>query len=312
MMLKTMAAAWEQQSKMEGHSEQARKMQNANIKALYEPLKAKLLEIANEAKAATDTYKTVLASQRESYRTKSTAIAQKMEEKRSEIGAVLQEQRALPPEPTRNNAMNLVNATLKNKNSSTKLRLLGNLAGKSTLFSKKQNRIAAGRNALIAKQANLSRKNYNAMVLPKKIALQKKYEALVAEESQLQKEYTQEGRTAEVEQKRTETVFLNTMKGLLKDYRSVLQKSESYYAQHGNTINSSFNTSLTDLVLDIGDLSETLGTVLESYKPAPPPPRTIYRAYNLTRSPKQYAPGTRWRLNSGDPNYDPSNRRWMY
>ena len=78
------------------------------------------------------------------------------------VKALERNYRSLPQEPTRNSVANLVGKTLKNKNNNAKLAILGNLAGKSSLFSKKQNRIAQGRDAMIAKQLNMSKKNYNS------------------------------------------------------------------------------------------------------------------------------------------------------
>lgn len=311
--LKEMAAAWEEQSKIEGHSEQARKMQNDNIKKLYEPLHAKLKALHEEYNAVATKYNEETQAVVKDYEEALATLQQKQTELRTKRDEALQKYQAFPNPPTRNNAVRLVNQTLNKKTNNQKLNLLGNLAGKSTLFSKKQNRIAMGRNAFITKQFNLSRKNYNATTRREKNAVEKQYNTLLQEISRVTREIQQATATKDRTLDTLNANLNRKLQTMYKQWEPLVLLGNKYTEQHKNTLNASFNTTLTDLVLEAGDYAKALETALKNYRPAPPPPRTIYRAYNLTgRSNRRYAPGERGRLNSGDPNYDPSNRQWMY
>ncbi len=337
MMLKNMAAAWEQQSKIEGHSEQARKMQNANIKALYEPLHAKLKALHEEFNAVATKYNEDTQKVAKDYTEAVATLRQKESELEAKKEEALQKFRAFPLPPTRNNAVRMVNQTLNKKSNNQKLNLLGNLAGKSTLFSKKQNRIAMGRNAFITKQFNLSRKNYNATTRREKNAVEKKYQELSLEISKLGAEIQELAATRQRKLTTLNADLNRKLQAMYKQWEPLVLLGNKYTEQYKNTLNSSFNTALTNLVLDAGDYAKALETALKNYRPAPPP-RPVQYTYSYAQAAPRYNDYVnlgygrrqrrnsyeagqylaeqrrreRKRMNSGDPNYDPSNRQWMW
>jgi hypothetical protein len=325
--LKEQAAAWEAQSKIEGHSEQARKMQNENIQKGFSDIKSKLAAIETKYEAIIKAYQDEKLKTQTDYNEKLGKINEKITELMKTAKEVAAKQKLLPNPPTLNSARNLVNKTLKNKNNNTKLQLLGNLAGKSSLFSKKQERIAKGRNALIQKQYNLSRKNYE-------MSFQKQADALQQKQNEIDKTIRQyEDQRYYLERnfidipEFIETKYRKQLQALYREFLPIISEAENFHALHKNTVNSSFNTSLTNTVLNVGDSVGKLHKILNAYAPRVQqqtyyyvqPSEYVNVGYGRRQRRNSYEAGqwlaqqkalARRRRNSGNNLYDPGAATW--
>ena len=235
-------------------------MQDSNIQALYEPLHSQLETLEVTLTALVEEMTEKLKGPVTRFDEQETILLAKIAEVEDELQKISVEKSRLPLPPTRTNATRVVNQTLRNKNNTTKLQMLGNLAGTPSLFSKKQNRIAQGRLGLIDKQFTLQQKNYQTTVKPKRDALQKKTDALYMQLGQLQDEREANQREFESESYRLGVEATSRMNPLYKEFQSIRSKVEQYRKQHANTLFSSFTNSLTTLVNDVESLTNKIST----------------------------------------------------
>lgn len=319
MTLQQMQAAWNQQAKVSGSNEAIRRTQNSNLKAIFQKLKEKA-DVLHKAIVDNKQYwRDDVKKRREDLIKRSEVL----EKEKEDLSARYETSKARLEEiykvfPTKNQIRRNVNQTLKNKNTKQKLNLLGNLAPKSTLktyFSvTKENRAAQGRNALIKKHFNLRVKNYHTRF---NTDLQKLDDEKRSAESSLSGVYYEIERLKRVDPEDQATTYI--LPYLRRNWKSAQELAKEFttlFEVHRNTLHSSFNDSLAKEADAAAAAIQKVQEEVKAYPPPSPPPsyQQVESRFLQQFQPAQrrYARGERGRLNSGDPNYDPSDRRWMY